>query len=85
MLQNQASESDRGVSQQIQHDIPDETFSAEQAKEAFDVARNCVELLATILSSSPQQEVLQLPFVCLIFTWTHPAPIFFMLAIFQAS
>ncbi|KAG9155742.1 hypothetical protein Leryth_004007 [Lithospermum erythrorhizon] len=54
-----ATESDSGLPQQIQHDIPDATFSAEQSNEAFDVARNSVELLTTVLSSSPQQDVLQ--------------------------
>lgn len=36
-----------------------QTFSAEQTKEAFDVARNSIELLSTVLSSSPQQDVLK--------------------------
>ncbi|PKA60655.1 hypothetical protein AXF42_Ash006289 [Apostasia shenzhenica] len=35
------------------------SFSGEQTKEAFDVARNSIELLSTVLSSSPEQEVLQ--------------------------
>ncbi|KAL0282170.1 UNVERIFIED_CONTAM: TOM1-like protein 1 [Sesamum angustifolium] len=35
------------------------SFSAEQTKEAFDVARNSIELLSTVLSSSPQQDALQ--------------------------
>nr|AGS41185.1 MYB transcription factor 9 [Tamarix hispida] len=42
-----------------QHDIPVHTFSAEDTKEAFDVARNSIELLSTVLSSSPQQDVLK--------------------------
>lgn len=42
-----------------QRDIPVESFSAEETKEAFDVARNSIELLSTVLSSSPQQDVLQ--------------------------
>lgn len=41
------------------HDIPVASFSAEDAKEAFEVARNSIELLSTVLSSSPPQEVLQ--------------------------
>jgi len=41
------------------HDIPIASFSAEDAKEAFEVARNSIELLSTVLSSSPPQEVLQ--------------------------
>ncbi|OVA02859.1 VHS [Macleaya cordata] len=39
------------------HHVP--TLSAEQTKEEFDVARNSIELLSTVLSSSPQQDVLQ--------------------------
>ncbi|KAL8142697.1 hypothetical protein V2J09_015729 [Rumex salicifolius] len=35
------------------------TFSPEQIKEAFNVARNCIELLSTVLSSSPHQDVLK--------------------------
>ncbi|XP_073297835.1 TOM1-like protein 1 [Primulina huaijiensis] len=53
-----ASESNTALSQQ--HDvIPARSFSAEQTKEAFDVARNSIELLGTVLSSSPQQDALQ--------------------------
>ncbi|CAI9087036.1 OLC1v1021000C1 [Oldenlandia corymbosa var. corymbosa] len=44
---------------QSHREIPLPTYSAEQTKEAFDVARNSVELLATVLSSSPQQDALQ--------------------------
>ncbi|WVZ57787.1 hypothetical protein U9M48_008129 [Paspalum notatum var. saurae] len=51
-------------------EIPDENFApvrtaqvhtapAMQVNEAFEVARNSVELLSTVLSSSPQKEVLQ--------------------------
>ncbi|OIT40033.1 PREDICTED: TOM1-like protein 2 [Nicotiana attenuata] len=54
-----ASEPDVTMAHQIQHEIPQENFSAEQTKEAFDVARNSVELLTTVLSSSPQQDALQ--------------------------
>lgn len=43
----------------LAHDIPVASFSAEDAKEAFEVARNSIELLSTVLSSSPPQEVLQ--------------------------
>ncbi|GAB2293886.1 3'(2'),5'-bisphosphate nucleotidase/inositol-1,4-bisphosphate 1-phosphatase [Dionaea muscipula] len=42
-----------------QHDIPVQTFSPGQTKEVFDVARNSIELLSTVLSSSPQQDVLK--------------------------
>lgn len=50
-----APELDASLAQQIQHDTtPVQTFTAEQTKEAFDVARNSIELLTTVLSSSPQ-------------------------------
>ncbi|XP_073034862.1 TOM1-like protein 1 [Primulina eburnea] len=53
-----ASESNAALSQH--HDVnPARSFSAEQTKEAFDVARNSIELLGTVLSSSPQQDALQ--------------------------
>lgn len=42
-----------------QFDAPVLSYTAEQTKEAFDVARNSIELLSTVLSSSPQQDVLQ--------------------------
>ncbi|KAE8670988.1 putative glucuronoxylan glucuronosyltransferase IRX7-like [Hibiscus syriacus] len=44
---------------QLQHDAPLQTFTSEQTKEAFDVARNRIELLSTVLSSSPQQDALE--------------------------
>ncbi|KAK9144239.1 hypothetical protein Sjap_004142 [Stephania japonica] len=53
------SQIETNVAQQTHHEIPVQTFSTEQTKEAFDVARNSVELLSTVLSSSPQQEALQ--------------------------
>ncbi|XP_027109845.1 TOM1-like protein 1 [Coffea eugenioides] len=53
------SETNAALAQQLHHDVPAPTFSAEQTKEAFDVARNSVELLATVLSSSPQQDALK--------------------------
>jgi hypothetical protein len=34
-------------------------YTPEQAKEVLDVAKNAVELLSTVLTSSPQQEVLK--------------------------
>lgn len=45
--------------QQMHQEIPIQGLSAEQTKEAFDVARNSLELLSTVLSSSPQQDALQ--------------------------
>ena len=56
-----APEMDASLAQQIQHEIPVVSFTAEQTKEAFDVARNSIELLSTVLSSSPQQDVLKVP------------------------
>ncbi|KAJ3694696.1 hypothetical protein LUZ60_000073 [Juncus effusus] len=38
---------------------PVRSFTTEQVKEAFDVARNSVELLSVVLSSSPTQDALQ--------------------------
>ncbi|CAN8300228.1 unnamed protein product [Cochlearia groenlandica] len=43
----------------IQYDAPVRSFTSEQTKEAFDIARNSIELLSTVLSSSPQQDALQ--------------------------
>ncbi|XP_057774088.1 TOM1-like protein 1 [Salvia miltiorrhiza] len=40
------------------HEIPAQRFSAEQTKEAFDVARNSIELLNSVLSSSPAEDIL---------------------------
>ncbi|XP_058206411.1 TOM1-like protein 1 [Rhododendron vialii] len=54
-----ASESSPNLAQQLDHEIPAQTFSAEQTKEAFDVARNSIELLTSVLSSSPQQDALE--------------------------
>ncbi|KAL2540358.1 Target of Myb protein 1 [Abeliophyllum distichum] len=54
-----SSESNATAAQQFHHDIPVQSFSAEQTKEAFDVARNSIELLSTVLSSSPQQDALE--------------------------
>lgn len=45
--------------QNVHREIPFQGLSAEQTKEAFDVARNSLELLSTVLSSSPQQDALQ--------------------------
>ncbi|KAJ3707056.1 hypothetical protein LUZ61_010761 [Rhynchospora tenuis] len=50
--------------QQVYGEVPpseavSRTFTAQQIKEAFDVARNSVELLSTVLSSSPTQDALQ--------------------------
>ncbi|KAK6926169.1 GAT domain [Dillenia turbinata] len=53
------SEVSAGLAPRIQQEAPAQIFSPEQTKEAFDVARNVIELLTTVLSSSPQQDVLQ--------------------------
>ncbi|GJM91583.1 hypothetical protein PR202_ga07969 [Eleusine coracana subsp. coracana] len=53
------------AAQEGYQEIPEEGFApvrtvpAVQVNEAFEVARNTVELLSTVLSSSPQKEVLQ--------------------------
>ncbi|KAB1223621.1 TOM1-like protein 2 [Morella rubra] len=53
------SELNAGLPQQIQRDFPVQIFTAEQTKEAFDVARNSIELLTTVLTSSPEQDALK--------------------------
>lgn len=50
---------EQDIPEQFEHDVPVQSFSPEQTKEAFDVARNSIELLSTVLSSSPQQDALQ--------------------------
>ncbi|XP_074583209.1 TOM1-like protein 1 [Curcuma longa] len=47
------------LSQQTYDDVPTFSLTAEQIKETFDVAHNSLELLSTVLSSSPHQEALQ--------------------------
>lgn len=55
-----AAEVDTTLAQQLQHDdVHELSFTAEQTKEAFDVARNCIELLQTVITSSPQQDALE--------------------------
>ncbi|KAF7137554.1 hypothetical protein RHSIM_Rhsim07G0248200 [Rhododendron simsii] len=54
-----ASESSPNLAQRLDREIPAQTFSAEQTKEAFDVARNSIELLTSVLSSSPQQYAIE--------------------------
>lgn len=61
-----ASELDAGLSQQIPLDIPVQSFTPEQSKEAFDVARNSIELLNTVFSSSPEQDALQVISSCFL-------------------
>ncbi|KAF8008841.1 hypothetical protein BT93_K2480 [Corymbia citriodora subsp. variegata] len=53
------SEPDVTLAQGSQHDMHIPMFTAEQIKEALEVARNSIDLLATVLSSSPRQDVLQ--------------------------
>ncbi|CAD6249855.1 unnamed protein product [Miscanthus lutarioriparius] len=50
---------DASLPQQAFEDVHVHTYTAEETKEAFDVARNSVELLSTVLSSSPEQDALQ--------------------------
>lgn len=54
-----APDEEASLAQQMQHDVTVQTFTADQTKEVFDVARNSVELLTTVLSSSPQQDALK--------------------------
>ncbi|KAJ6681842.1 TOM1-LIKE PROTEIN 1 [Salix koriyanagi] len=53
-----APEVDASLTHQIQYDIPLQSFTAEHIKQALDVARNSIELLTTVLSSSPHQDAL---------------------------
>ncbi|KAG6495016.1 TOM1-like protein 1 [Zingiber officinale] len=53
------TEADDSLSQQTYDDVPTFSLTAEQIKETFDVAHNSLELLSTVLSSSPHQEALQ--------------------------
>ncbi|KAI3881652.1 hypothetical protein MKW92_018991 [Papaver armeniacum] len=52
-----------------EHQVP--MLSAEQTKEEFNVARNSIELLSTVLSSSPQQDVLQDDLTTTLFQQCH--------------
>ncbi|GER46783.1 target of Myb protein 1 [Striga asiatica] len=54
-----ALEPNAPFAQHLHHDIPVQTFSPEQTKEAFDVAKNSIDLLSTVPTSSPQQDALQ--------------------------
>ncbi|CAM8985047.1 unnamed protein product [Rhodiola kirilowii] len=54
-----ASEHSVNLAQQLERDIHVQSFSAEQTKEVFNVARNSIELLTTVLTSSPQQDALK--------------------------
>lgn len=50
--------------QQFHDNHPIQSLSPEQAMEAFDVARNSIELLSTVLSSSPKQDALKVTLLC---------------------
>ncbi|WOG90959.1 hypothetical protein DCAR_0310206 [Daucus carota subsp. sativus] len=54
-----APEPNASLAQQMYNEVPVISFSPEETKEVFDVARNSIELLTTVLSSSPEQEALQ--------------------------
>lgn len=54
-----ASETNAIHVEQTQHDAPIQSYTPEQTKETFDIARNSIELLTTVLSSSPQQDALK--------------------------
>ncbi|KAK1392092.1 putative target of Myb protein 1 [Heracleum sosnowskyi] len=54
-----APEPTASLAQQMHIEVPVISFSPEQTKEVFDVARNSIELLMTVLSSSPEQDALQ--------------------------
>ncbi|KAG6429410.1 hypothetical protein SASPL_107461 [Salvia splendens] len=44
---------------ELRNEFPAQRFSAEQTKEALNVARNSIELLNSVLSSSPPEDILQ--------------------------
>lgn len=71
------------VPRQFQHDVPVLVFTPEQTKEVFDVARNSIELLSTVLSSSPQQDVLQVSFLCCVVLFCIISCIFFIVSCFM--
>ncbi|CAI8617100.1 unnamed protein product [Vicia faba] len=55
-----APEAGRSLQHLIQHENHFTSYTSQQTKEAFDVARNCSDLLSSVLSSSsPQLTVLQ--------------------------
>ncbi|CAN1354293.1 TOM1-like protein 1 [Linum perenne] len=54
-----APEEEADIPDLTHHEAPVQSFTAEQVKEAFDVARNSIELLITVLSSSPGQDALK--------------------------
>ncbi|XLS78164.1 hypothetical protein HN51_062389 [Arachis hypogaea] len=69
------SEAELDLPHQTQHDdIPVQSFTPEQTKEAFDVARNSIELLSTMLPSSPQQDVLQISYLKTVVATEPAAP-----------
>lgn len=53
------SESNVNPAVPVHHDTPVHRLSPEQTKETLDVARNSIELLTTVLSSSLQQDALK--------------------------
>lgn len=53
------AEAGANFTQQTFEDVHMHAYTAEETKEAFDVARNSIELLSTVLSSSAQQDALQ--------------------------
>ncbi|CAK8576991.1 unnamed protein product [Lathyrus sativus] len=55
-----APEAVRSLEHLIQHENHVTDYTSQQTKEAFDVARNITDLLSSVLSSSPQQNVLKL-------------------------
>lgn len=52
-------EADVSLAHLMPQDIHMQSFKSEQIKETFDVARNSIELLSTVLSSTMQQNVLK--------------------------
>jgi hypothetical protein len=65
------AEAEANFSHQAFEDVPVHTYTAEETKEALDVARNSMELLSTVLSSSPQQDALQVTVFCIALSQAH--------------
>lgn len=65
---------------EFRNQIPVQRFSAEQTKEAFDVARNSIELLNSVLSSSPPEDILQ---VLLLISLTQSVSMYTVLMFFS--
>ncbi|XP_030530069.1 TOM1-like protein 1 [Rhodamnia argentea] len=67
------SEPEVTLARRMQLDMHVPMLNAEQTKEALEVAKNIIELLATVLSSSPKQDVLQDELITTLVEQCHEA------------